>query len=313
MKFEKSISIAELAKIIGADVKGGKDVEITGMNEIHIVEEGDITFVDNRKYYDKALISRATAIIIDKDDVDCPDGKVLLFSKDPLMAFNRLTSHFMKFIPSEKAIAGDVEIGAGTIIQPNVFVGNNVKIGKNSLIHSNVSIYDNTIIGDDVIIHSCSVLGADALYFQRREDGWHKFLSSGRTVIGNDVEIGANCAVDKGVTGDTTIGDGTKLDNFVHVGHDTVIGKRCLIGAQVGISGVCIIEDDVTVWGQSGINKSLHIGKGAVVLGTSAVDKDLEGGKVYFGVPAIEARKKWRELAALRQLPEILEKLPLYN
>ncbi|GHV47043.1 hypothetical protein FACS1894180_9580 [Bacteroidia bacterium] len=123
------------------------------------------------------------------------------------------------------------------------------------------------------------------------------------------MEIGANCAVDRGVTGDTSIGDGTKLDNFVHIGHDTIIGKRCLFGAQVGISGVCVIEDDVTVWGQSGINKDLRIGKGAIILGTSAVDKNLEGGKIYFGVPAIEARKKWRELAALKQLPEILEKL----
>jgi UDP-3-O-[3-hydroxymyristoyl] glucosamine N-acyltransferase len=309
MRFKKALSVSEIAGIISAEIKGSATVLLTGMNEVHVVEEGDITFVDNQKYYEKALNSKATAIIIDRNDVECPDGKVFLLSNDPLTAFNKLTSYLVKFTPSAKAIADDAVIGENTIIQPNVFIGNNVQIGKNCIIHSNVSIYDNTIIGDNVIVHSCSVLGADAYYFQRREDGWHKFLSSGRTVIGNDVEIGANCAVDRGVTGDTTIGDGTKLDNFVHVGHDTIVGKRCLLGAQVGISGVCIIEDDVTIWGQAGINKDLRIGKGAVVLGTSGVDKDLESGKIYFGVPAIEARKKWRELAALKQLPDILDKL----
>jgi UDP-3-O-[3-hydroxymyristoyl] glucosamine N-acyltransferase len=309
MKYTKPILVKEIAEIIGAVVKGNGNLQIAGQNEIHVVEEGDITFVDNQKYYDKALASKASAVIIDRDDIDLPEGKVMLIVNDPLGAMNKLTQKFCPFISSSKMIADDAEIGEGTVIQPNVFIGNKVKIGKNCLIHSNVSIYDNSEIGDNVIIHSCSVLGADAYYFQKRDDGWHKYFSSGKTVIEDDVEIGAHCAVDRGVSGDTRIGKGTKLDNFAHVGHDTIIGKHCLIGAQVGIAGVTIIEDEVILWGQVGVNKDLVIGKGAVVLATSAVDKNLEGGKVYFGVPAIEARKKWRELAAMRKLPDILDNL----
>lgn len=197
-------------------------------------------------------------------------------------------------------------IGEGTIIQPGAFIGNHVTIGKNCLIHANASIYDHTIIGDDVIVHSNSVLGADAYYFQRRPEGYKKFESCGRVILKDRVEVGALCSIDKGVTGDTIIDEGTKLDNHCQVGHDTYIGKNCLIGSHAAIAGVTRIEDDVIIWGRVAINKDLVIGKGAVILATSAVDKSLAGGKTYFGVPADDVRKKWRELAALKQLPDFM-------
>ena len=127
-------------------------------------------------------------------------------------------------------------------------------------------------------------------------------VSCGRVIIGNKVEIGASCTIDKGVSGDTIIGEGTKMDNQVHVGHDTVIGKNCLFAAQVGIAGVVTIEDDVILWGQVGVQKDLTIGKGAVVLGQSGIPKSLEGGKTYFGVPAGEAREKYKEIAGIKML-----------
>ena len=133
--------------------------------------------------------------------------------------------------------------------------------------------------------------------------------SCGRVVIEDHVEIGALCSVDKGVTGDTLIKRGTKIDNQVHVGHDTVIGENCLFAAQVGIAGCVIIEDDVTLWGQVGVPSDLTIGKGAVVLGQSGLTKNLEGNKTYFGSPAVEARTKFKELAAIRKLPRIIETL----
>ncbi len=308
MKFETPLSLKELAGIIHAEFVGKPDFKITGMNEIHMVETGDLTFVDHPKYYSKALNSAATTILINKK-VDCPKGKALLISEDPFTDYVGLAKKFRPFVPASKTISESAEIGTGTQIQPNAFVGNNVKIGKNCIIHSNVSIYDHSVIGNNVIIHANSVIGADAYYFQRRADGYHKMESCGRVIIEDRVEIGALCSIDKGVSGDTIISEGTKMDNHCQVGHDTYIGKNCLIGSQAAIAGVTRIEDDVILWGKIAVNKDLVIGKGAVILATSNVGKSLEGGKTYFGSPAIEARQAWKELAAIRKLPDIIENL----
>jgi len=308
MKFPRSYTLQEIAELIQAEPIGDQNFNITGLNEIHMVEPGDITFVDHPKYYAKALGSKATTIIINKK-VDCPEGKTLLISNDPFKAYIQLATYFKPFEPACKFISDTALIGEGTFIQPGAFIGNHVTIGKNCIIHANVSIYDHTVIGDNVIIHSGTVLGADAFYFQKRQDGFHKMESCGRVIIEDNVEIGANCTIDKGVSGDTVIGWGSKLDNHIQIGHDTIIGKRCLFASAVIIAGVTTIEDDVILWGQVAVQKDLTIGKGAVVLATSGVDKTLEGGKVYFGAPAIEARKKWRELAALKKLPDIIEQL----
>ena len=295
--------------MLGATFSGNPEHKITGLNEIHIVETGDLTFVDHPKYYNKALNSKATTIIINREVV-CPAGKGLIFSEDPFGDYVKLVKKFRPFEACNLQISETAEICEGTIIQPNVFIGNHVKIGKNCLIHSNVSIYDHTIIGDSVIIHANSVLGADAYYFQRKPEGYRKFESCGRVIIRDNVEIGALCSIDKGVSGDTTIDCGTKLDNHCQVGHDTYIGKNCLIGSHAAIAGVTRIEDDVILWGRVSIDKDIVIGKGAIVLATSAVDKSIEGGgKVYFGQPADDVRKKWRELVALRQLPELVKKI----
>jgi UDP-3-O-[3-hydroxymyristoyl] glucosamine N-acyltransferase len=309
MKFSRTYKLEEIAEIIGAEIIGDRNFPVTGINEIHMVENGDITFVDHPKYYNKALNSAATIILINKK-VDCPQGKALLFSEDPFRDYNILTRKFRPFTPCTQNISDSAKIGEGTVIQGGAFVGNNVLIGKNCIIHANVSIYDNVIIGDNVIIHSGSILGADAFYFQKRKDGWHKMHSCGNVIINNNVEIGARCSIDKGVSGDTIIGEGTKFDNGVQVGHDTHIGKYCLIGAHCAIAGVTVIEDSVLIWANVSINKDIVIKSGATILATSAVDKTLEGnGKVYFGAPAIEARQKWKEMAYIRKLPIIVEKL----
>jgi UDP-3-O-[3-hydroxymyristoyl] glucosamine N-acyltransferase len=281
---------------------------ITGMNEIHVVEKGDIVFVDHPKYYDKALNSAASVILINKV-VDCPEGKALLISEDPFRDFNTLTKHFKPFVKAHAAIAQTAQIGEGTIIQPNVFIGNNVIIGQNCLIHPNVAIYDHTIIGDNVIIHAGTVLGADAFYYKKRAEGFDQLVSVGRVIIKDNVGIGALCTIDKGVTGDTTIGEGTKIDNQVHVGHDTVIGKKCLIASQTGIAGCVVIEDEVTIWGQVGTTSGITIGEKAVILGQTGVTKSVEGGKTYFGTPIEESREKLKQLANIKRIPEILTKL----
>ncbi|WP_159947537.1 UDP-3-O-(3-hydroxymyristoyl)glucosamine N-acyltransferase [Polaribacter septentrionalilitoris] len=300
MKFKSPQTLSSIANIIKVDFVGDKDFEILGINEIHVVEKGDIVFVDHPKYYDKALHSAATTILINKE-VACPDGKSLLISDDPFRDFNKLTLHFNPFISSRVSISKTATIGENTAIQPNVFVGNNVKIGKNCLIHSNVSIYDNTVIGDNVIIHANTVLGADAFYYKNRPTGFDKLISGGRVVLEDNVDLGASCTIDKGVTGDTTIGAGTKIDNQVHVGHDTIIGKKCLIASQTGIAGCVVIEDEVTLWGQVGTNSGITIGKGAVILGQTGVTKSVPGGKTYFGTPISESREKLKEIAGIRR------------
>jgi UDP-3-O-[3-hydroxymyristoyl] glucosamine N-acyltransferase len=308
MKFSKVHSLEEIANLLKCEFIGDKNFEVSGMNEIHVVEPGDIVFVDHPKYYDKALQSAATIVLINKK-VECPEGKALLISDDPFRDFNRLTQHFKPFQHANAAIADTAIIGEGTVIQPNAFIGNHVKIGKNCLIHSNVSIYDHTIIGDNVIIHAGSILGADAFYYKKRPEGFDQLISGGRVVIEDNVGIGALCTIDKGVTGDTTIGAGSKLDNQVHVGHDSVIGKKCLIASQTGIAGCVVIEDEVTIWGQVGTTSGITIGEKAVIMGQTGVTKSVEGGKSYFGTPIEESREKLKQLANIKKIPDILNKL----
>lgn len=308
MKFPKIQSLKEIATIINSRYVGSEDFPVHGMNEIHVVTPGDIVFVDHPKYYDKALQSAATIILINKE-VECPDGKALLISDDPFRDFNTLTKHFRPFVAANVSVATSAIIGENTIVQPNCFIGNNVTIGKNCLLHANVIVYDNTVIGDNVIIHSGTVLGGDAFYYKKRAEGFDQLLSCGRVVIQNNVGIGALCTIDKGVTGDTIIGEGTKIDNQVHVGHDTVIGKKCLIASQTGIAGCVIIEDEVTLWGQVGTASGITIGAKAVIMGQTGVTKSVAGGKSYFGTPIEESREKLKQLANVKRIPEILEKL----
>ena len=267
-----------IQSIIGGHLYGNQSLSITGINEINKVQSGDITFVDHPKYYSKALSSSASLIIINqKQDFD-HSNKAIIVHEDPFQAFNLLVDNYYKFSPSNELIAESAQIGSGTIIQPNTFIGNNVKIGKNCLIHANVSIYDHVEIGDNVIIQ-------------------------------DDVEIGASCTIDKGVSSDTLIGQGTKIDNQVHIAHGVTIGKHCLFAAKVAIAGKTIVEDHVTLWGGVGVNSKVTIGARAIVLGQSGVTKSIEGGKTYMGTPAQESRAHLKQQIMLRKLPELLKKL----
>lgn len=308
MKFPKPYSLENIASIIDCEYVGNADFPVFGMNEIHVVQPGDIVFVDHPKYYDRALESQATVILINKK-VECPRGKALLVSDDPFRDFNKLTKYFRPFNSANVAISDSAIIGKGTVIQPNVFIGHNVEIGENCLIYSNVCIYDNAKIGNNVTIHAGTVLGGDAFYYKNRPEKFDKLLSGGNVVIEDNVDIGALCTIDKGVTASTTIGEGTKIDNQVQIGHDTVIGKRCLIASQVGIAGCVLIEDFVTIWGQVGITSGITIGEKAVISAQSGVSKSLPGNKSYFGTPADEFRKKYKEMASIKLIPDIIEKL----
>jgi len=308
MKFQTAYQLKDLAEFLGCQYVGSPDFLVSGINEIHVVEPGDLVFVDHPKYYDKALQSKATTILINKK-VDCPKGKALIISDDPFRDFNKITAKHKIQIAASAQVAESAKIGSGTVIQPGASIGNEVVIGKNCFIHANVTIGAGSIIGNNVTIHPGTVLGGDAFYYKKRETGFDKLLSGGRVVIEDDVEIGANSCIDRGVTGDTTVGAGTKIDNLVQIGHDTIIGKKCLFASQVGIAGCVVIEDEVTLWGQVGVISGITIGAKAVVFAQSGVTRTLEGGKSYFGSPCDDARKKYREMAAIKSLPEIIENM----
>jgi len=307
MKFPSPVSIEWIATLINASIEGNTAGFATGINEIHKVEEGDLVFVDHPKYYTKCINSAASFIIIDQS-TECPAGKALLIVEQPFEAYLKIVSQFRPFHVATTMIDPTASIGEGSYVAPNAFIGQHVSIGKNCTIHPNVSILDHCIIGDNVVIQAGTTIGSDAFYYntKKNRDVWYKKMSScGRVVLEDFVEIGAGCTIDRGVTHDTIIGEGTKMDNMVHVGHDVVVGKNCLFAAQVGIAGATTIEDGVILWGQVGVNKTINIGKNAVVMGQSGVANSLEGGKTYFGYTAEEAISKRREMIWVKRIPEI--------
>ncbi|MFN2422763.1 MAG: LpxD N-terminal domain-containing protein [Cryomorphaceae bacterium] len=303
MRLNRPHTLKEVAEMVDCKYLGPDDHSVTGINEIHMVKPGDIVFVDHPKYYEKALNSAATTILINKE-VTPPEGKALIFADDPFSTFNALVSAFRK---RQNWEISEAEIHPTAVVAPSAVLGKNVKIGARSVIHPNVVIYDNAEIGADVQIHANTVIGSHAFYYKKRPEGYDKLLSCGRVVIRDRAEIGAGCTIDKGVSGATEIGEGTKIDNSVHIGHDTVIGRDCLLAAQVGVAGCVVIEDGVTLWGQVGVRSDITIGAGAVVLAQTGISKALEGGKTYFGSPVGESREKLKELANTRKIPTILE------
>lgn len=301
MKLSRPRPASELAAELSARLLGDPSLLATGINEIHHVEAGDITFVDVAKYYQKALQSAATIILINTE-YPVPPGKALLVVDNPFEAYNGLVSAERPLQPLRQSISPTARIGAHTLIEMGAVIGNDVVIGDYCHIQANVVIYDGCVLGDHVTIQANSVIGSDAFYYKKTPTAFHKWRSGGRVVIEDEVEIGANCTINRGVSSDTRIGAGTKVDCQVQIGHDTKVGRRCLFAAQVGIAGNCTIEDEVSLLGQVGIAENLTIGSRAVVLAQSGVSKNLTGGKVYFGSPAQEARIAYRLLAALRAL-----------
>lgn len=308
MKLQPAVTAKQIADWTKSEIIGDANTTVTGLNEIHNVEPGDITFVDHEKYYDFTLKSAATFIIINKK-IEAPTGKVLLYNTNPFLAYNFLAQKFKPELHQEKTIADSAVIGEGTVIYPNAVIGEKVRIGKNCIIYPNVSVYAYCEIGDNVIIHANTTIGSDAFYYKRQATGYDKMHSAGRVVIADDVEIGAGCTIDAGVSSDTFIGKGTKIDDQVHLGHDVKVGEHCILAGQVGIAGNTKVGNWVTLYGKVAVNKNIEIGDKAVVMATTAVPKSLEGGKTYVGYPAVEARLFAKQVAIIKMLPELWEKV----
>jgi len=312
MKFPHPIPVSELARRFGARIIGDKTLVATGINEIHKVEQGDITFSDVKKYFKKSLESDATVIILN-EVAECPDGKTILVCEKPFDVYETLVSDYRPFMPLNTTIDASAKIDPTAIIEPNVVIGPHVTIGAHSHIQANVVIREHCSIGDRVIIQSGAMIGTDAFYFKKTERGNVKWTSGGRVIIENDVYIGSNSTINRGVSGDTIIGEGTKIDCLVQVAHGVVIGKHCIIAAQVGISGKTTIGDHCSIMGQAGIAPGMNIGDRVVVNAKTGIGNDVESGEVYFGYYGQERRKAWREMLALRRLPDLLRKLDSQN
>lgn len=303
MKIGNIHTIGAIAQFLGRKVIGDENLIVTGINEIHRVEPGDLVFVDHPKYYDKAVNSAASFILIDKE-VAVPEGKALILSPEPFDDYNKLTRKFSPYRPQMSMTGENCQIADSAHLSPNCFIGHDVIIGEHVTIHPGAYIGDGTVIEDNVIIGPNAVIGHYAFYYKKKPDGYNRMHSCGFVYIEKNAEIGAGTTIDAGVSAITRIGEGTKIDNLVQIGHDTIIGKNCLFASQVGIAGCCTIGDNVTLWGQVGCASGLTIGDGVVVLAQSGIGRSLEAGKVYFGSPCDEAKVKMRELVVLKNLSE---------
>lgn len=301
MKLDQTWKAKDIAQLLKAEVIGDGNTEISGINEIHQVEVGDLTFVDIEKYYNACLNSKATAILINKR-MTPPEGKVLLYLENPFLGYNNLALKFRPILPLIGPVGQGCHISEDCIIEPNVTIGHYVTIGKNVHLQANSVIGDYTIIQDDVLVQFGSIIGADGFYFKKTNEGYQKWRSCGRVIIESQVDIGCGCSINRGVSGDTVIGAGSKLDSHVHVGHDVKIGKNCLFAAQVGIAGNTTIEDHVTVYGQVGIIQNLRISANSTIMAKSLVTKDVPPNSNYFGIPAKDKRTKMKELATVQRI-----------
>ncbi len=308
MKFSTPIPIRQIAERFDLEIIGDADLIATGINEIHKVEAGDITFSDVQKYFRKSIQSAATIIILN-EPAECPPGKALLIGEKPFEVYNQLILEHRPIQYKSNLIHESALIHPSAIIEPGVVIGPHVRIGQYSHIMANVVIEEHSIIGNHVTIQPGSVIGSDAFYYKRGAEGHQKWRSGGRVIIEDHVEVGALNTINKGVSGDTVIGEGSKFDCQVHIGHGAVIGKHCLIAAQVAIGGKSSLGDGSVLYGQVGVTHDVHIGPGATVLAKSVVTRSIEGGKTYNGVPVVESTLRNRQILALRKLPELLRKL----
>lgn len=333
-----TITLQKLAELVGGElVSGSPESVITGLNSIAEAGPGDVTFMGNTKYLPALKTTRASAALVpaDLEGIGTSLGLALIRVSNPTFAFSSVIRWFgppsadfdpgvhpsavvassVVFDPQKVSIGPHavieegVVIGDGTIIHAGVFIGRGARLGTDCVIHANVAIKEHCILGSRVIIHSCAAIGTDGFGYEMIKGRHQKIEQVGIVQIDDDVEIGSCTTIDRARFGRTWIGEGTKIDNLVQVGHNVVMGKHCLIVSQVGISGSCRIGDHVTLAGQVGVVGHLEIGEQVVVLAKSVVTKSLPLAGAYVGYPAkplVEGRKL---MALPARIPDLLERV----
>ncbi len=325
-------STSEIAQLVGGTLVGDGAVRITGVNSIRQARQGELTFLSDRRYNQFLDQTRASAVLVTRDiasstrpiiQVDDPYAAVQAVLKldDAQPLESGAGIHSTAVVDPSASIADDVSIGPhsvigseveiakGGVIHAGAYIGAASRIGANALIYPHVTIRERITIGEGCIIHPGAVIGADGFGFSQ-VDGRHvKIPQAGTVRIGDDVEIGANTAIDRATFGETVIGSGTKVDNFVQIGHNCEIGNHCIICGNAGIAGSTIIADHVVVGAGAGVIGHIEIGAGAMIGGYSGVTRSLRPGEIVFGYPAVEIERSKRMHAALRQLPDALKRL----
>ena len=328
-------TVRSLSEHIKGIVTGEGALEIGGAATLSDAVEGQVSFLANMKYMDQVVSSKASVIIVsDKFDIEKYRDKTFIQVSDPYFAFMQVVVmlHGHREHPavgiSEKAdihstceIATDVDIhafvsigagtkiGKGTKIYANCTIGSDVVIGEDCILYPSVTIYEQCQLGDRVRLHASCVIGQDGFGYATHEGRHNKIPQVGAVLIGNDVEMGASCTIDRGTLGNTEVGAGTKFSNSVTVGHNTKIGKGCLVVAQTGFAGSCHIGDYCVFGGQVGIVGHIKLGKGVTVGVKSCVYNDIEAGQTILGIPAINAMTSKRQLLLTAKLPEFKKKL----
>lgn len=324
-------SLKELAQIVNGEVVGDPSILIKGVASLEEAQEGDITFFANTKFSHLLETTKASAVIV---DLKTPgNGKPLIRTENPYAAFSKVMELWVRNkLPVEgvhpTAVVGKrvrmgegvsigayvviedgVSIGDGSVIRPHTFVGENSKIGKNCLFHPRVTVLERVEIGNGVIIHSGTVIGSDGFGFIGENGTHRKIPHLGTVVIGDNVEIGANVAIDRATFGKTWIKDGTKIDNLVQIAHNVEIGENCIIVGQVGICGSVKIGNGVVIAGQVGVVEHLTIGDGAKIAAKSVVTKSVGAGEFVSGYPARDHREEKRIKASIARLPILFKKV----
>ena len=325
------MKLEELAVLTGSTISGNPEVEITGVSGIIEATEGDITLLADNKYLGSIPDSNASAFIVKEEIKDLK--KSMLISDNPRFIFARALEilHVAPYKPSgvsNKAVIGEnvvlgadisihplayigsnVSLGAGVTISPGAYIGNNVSIGDDSIIYPSVTIREKVTIGKKVTIHSGAVIGSDGFGYVPDKSGLYKIPQIGGVIIGDCVEIGANVTIDRATTGNTIIGNGSKIDNLSHVAHNAKLGENCMIIAQVGISGSVEIGDGAILAGQVGISDHIKIGSNARIGAKSGIVKDVPEGQVHSGIPAIPHGSWLRAQNIFSKLPEYIKRL----
>lgn len=327
-------SVSQLAALIGAEVQGDPDVRVTGVGSVDEARPGDVVLASNARFLETALNSPAACVVASPELCCLGNGKAFLLVANPVEAFAGVLQHFRgtesvprpgigagAVVDSSAGLGKDVAIGAncyvgqdavigdGCVLFPGSYVGDGVRLGADCRLYPNAVVYTGCILGDRVILHAGAVIGADGFGYTCREQEHVKLPHAGIVEIGNDVEIGANSAIDRAKTGATVIGSGTKIDNLVHIAHNCKIGKNCAIVALVGIAGSVTIGDGVTLAGQAGVADHVTIEDGSVVAARAGVIGDLAKGSVVSGFPARDHRLEKRAQAARLHLPELVQRL----
>ena len=325
-----TLTLSEIAKHLDGEVIGDPTCLIKGVSEIQNSEPNTITFLGNPLYGKYLINTKAAAVIVENSDV--LDGRNGIVVQNPQLALARALSLFLEstdttplihpssIISSNTQIGKDVNISAGAIIQDGVSIGDgssigsnvvietNTTIGKNCKIFSNVSLYHGITLGKNVIVHSGTSIGCDGFGYVTENDIHEKIPQTGTVIIGDNVEIGSNCAIDRATIGNTVVGEMTKIDNLVHIAHNVKIGKGCLLTAGFAIAGSSEVGDYCTFAGQVGVAPHLKIGNRSIVAAKSGVTKSLKGNKIYAGYPAREIKEHNRRLALINEVEKLRDR-----